>query len=112
MNHSEFETSKIFVIAGISEYVPHGVVVKNILKKTTGNVNAIAIDKGEQVIDELSRFDHFIQIIEGRAEVIIDDISYNLNLGESIIIPANSKSTIQANEKFKMISTIIKSGYE
>ena len=112
MKYSEFEKSKIFSIVGISEYVPHGVVKTNLIKKSTGTVKTIAIDKGENLTEELSRFDHFIQIIEGKAEVLIDGKSYNLNSGESIIIPANSKNTIKANEKFKMISTIIKSGYE
>jgi uncharacterized damage-inducible protein DinB len=32
--------------------------------------------------------------------------------GEGIIIPAHSKHSFTANEQFKMISTIIKSGYE
>jgi hypothetical protein len=32
--------------------------------------------------------------------------------GQSIIIPAHRPNIIKANERFKMISTIIKSGYE
>lgn len=109
---NEFEKSKIFVIDKICDYVPHEVVTKTILKKATGNVDAVSIDIGEQISEELSRFDHLIQIVEGKAEVSIDGISYRLNSGESIIIPSHSKTTIKANERFKMISTRIKSGYE
>jgi quercetin dioxygenase-like cupin family protein len=35
-----------------------------------------------------------------------------LKLGEGIIIPAHAKHGFNANEQFKMISTVIKSGYE
>lgn len=112
MNNPEFKKLTVFAIAGLNDYVPNGVVLKNILNKITGNVNAISIDKGEQLTEKLSRFDHFIQIIEGKAEILVDDQTYHLNSGQCIIIPANSKNTIKANEKFKMISTIIKSGYE
>jgi hypothetical protein len=35
-----------------------------------------------------------------------------LDTGQSIIIPAHTRNIIKANERFKMISTIIKSGYE
>lgn len=112
MKNSEFEKSKIFVTIGMANYVSHGVVIKSILNKATGNVSVIFIDSGEQLTEELSRFDNFIQIIDGKAEVMIEDISYSLNAGQSIIIPSHSKNKIKANEKFKMISTIIKSGYE
>lgn len=61
---------------------------------------------------KISPFDTFIQIIEGKAEIIIDDKTTILKTGEAIIIPAHSKNTIIANERFKMLSTVIKSGYE
>jgi quercetin dioxygenase-like cupin family protein len=88
------------------------VVRKTIIKKTTGNVTAVSFDSGENLTEKISPFDIFIQIIEGRAEILIDDSSQNLKTGEGIIIPAHSRNTIKANERFKMISTIIKSGYE
>ena len=112
MNHPEFKKLKIFDIVDMNDYVAHGVVLKNILNKATGNINVISIDQGEELTEKLSRFDHFIQIIEGKAEILLNEHSYTLNPGQCIIIPANSKNTIKANEKFKMISTIIKSGYE
>lgn len=112
MENPEFEKSKIYTIAELADYMPHTVVVKHILKRATGTVKAVLMDAGEQLAETISRFDHFIQIIEGKAEVFIDDHSFNLASGEFIIIPANSRNTIIANEKSKIISTIIKSGYE
>jgi quercetin dioxygenase-like cupin family protein len=59
-----------------------------------------------------SPFDTFVQVIDGRAEIVINEKSHSLNTGESIIIPAHSRQIIKANERFKMISTIIKSGFD
>jgi quercetin dioxygenase-like cupin family protein len=112
MENTEVENSKIFIIVEIIEYVPNAVVIKTIIKKTTGNVTAVSVDTGENITEKISPFDRFIQIIEGRAEILIDDHSQTLETGQSIIIPAHSKNSIMANERFKMISTIIKSGYE
>ncbi|MBJ7881735.1 cupin [Gelidibacter salicanalis] len=112
MDASEFEKSKIFTVAKMVDYESGGMFMKSILKKATGHVRAVVIAEGEQISENFSRFDHFIQIIEGKANVQIDDNLFTLLTGESIIIPAHSKSTINANERFKMISTIIKSGYE
>jgi quercetin dioxygenase-like cupin family protein len=110
--NQEAEKSKIFIIVEIIEYVPNSVVIKTILKKTTGNVSAVSFDSGEGFAEKTSPFDTFIQVIEGKAEITIDSISNSLSTGQSIIVPAHTKNTIKANERFKMISTVIKSGYE
>jgi len=112
MQHIEIEKSKAFIIVEIIEYVPNAVVIKTIIKKTTGNVSAVSFDSGENLTEKMSPFDTFIQIIEGRAEIFIDEQSHSLETGQAIIIPAHSKNSFKANERFKMISTIIKSGYE
>lgn len=112
MSNQEQEKAKVFIIVEIIEYVPNSVVIKTIIKKTTGNVSAVSFDSGEAMTEKISPFDTFIQVIEGRAEVVIDDKSNLLETGSSIIIPAHTRNTIKANERFKMISTVIKSGYE
>jgi quercetin dioxygenase-like cupin family protein len=72
----------------------------------------MSFDTGEGLTEKTSPFDTFAQIIDGRAEIVIDGKSNLLDTGQSIIIPAHAPNTIIANERFKMILTIIKSGYE
>jgi quercetin dioxygenase-like cupin family protein len=108
----EYEKSKTFIIVEIIEYVPNSIVIKTIIKKTTGNVSAVSFDSGEALTEKSSPFDTFIQVIDGKAEILIDGQSNLLDTGQSIIIPAHIRNIIKANERFKMISTIIKSGYE
>lgn len=112
MENLDFEKSKAFIIVEIIEYVPNSVVSKTIIKKSTGNINAVAFDTGEGLTEKISPFDTFAQIIDGKAEIIIDGKSNILETGQSIIIPAHTSNLVKANERFKMISTIIKSGYE
>jgi quercetin dioxygenase-like cupin family protein len=112
MDNTDIEKSKAFIIVEIIEYVPNSVVTKTIIKKSTGNVSAEAFDIGEGLSEKISPFDTFAQIIDGKAEIVIDGKSHFLNTGQSIIIPAHTPNIIKANERFKMISTIIKSGYE
>ncbi len=112
MEDHELEKSKAFIIVEIIEYVPNAVVIKTIIKKTTGNITAVSFDSGEALPERISPFDIFIQVIEGKAEMLINDISTILDTGQSIIIPAHSHHAIKAKVRFKMLSTIIKSGYE
>jgi quercetin dioxygenase-like cupin family protein len=62
--------------------------------------------------DKISPFDNYVQIIDGAAELVIDKETHLLKLGNGIIIPAHAQHCFNAREKFKIISTIIKSGYE
>lgn len=108
----EMEKSKTHIIVEIIEYVPNSIVSKTIIKKTTGNVTVSSFDEGEELAEKKSPYDNYIQIIDGEAEVIINEKSYKLKLGEGIVIPANAPHCFNANEQFKMISTIIKSETE
>ncbi len=108
----EVEKAKALIIVEIIEYVPNSVVIKTIIKKTTGNVSAVSFDTGEALTEKTTPFDSFVQIIEGNAEIVINGVSNLLNTGQSIIIPAHTSNIVKANERFKMISTIIKSSYE
>jgi quercetin dioxygenase-like cupin family protein len=112
MQANEIEKSITHILIEIIEYVPNSVVTKTIIRKTTGNISVVAIDIGEALTEKISPFDTFIQIIEGNAEVVIDENSNMLHTGEAIIIPAHTSHNVKANERFKMISTVIKSGYE
>ena len=108
----EIEKSKIHILIKIIEYVSNSVVSKTIIRKTSGNISIVAIDTGEALAEKISPFDTFIQIIEGMAEVVIDDQPSILQAGQGIIIPAHTSNIVKANGRFKMISTVIKSGYE
>src|SRR5688572_10277456 len=110
--NTELEKSKSHIIIEIIEYMANSVVIKTIFKKSTGNISIMSFDSGEGLTEKTSPFDTFAQIIEGRAEIVIDKISNLLESGQGIIIPAHSPNFIKPNGRFKMILTIIKSGYE
>ncbi|MBK8983670.1 MAG: cupin domain-containing protein [Ignavibacteria bacterium] len=111
-NEVEIEKSVGLIIVEIIEYAPNSVMVKSIIKKSTGNITAMSFDTGEEFTKRTSPFDTFVQIIDGKAEIVIDGISTSLDKGQSIVIPAHFSYNVKANERFKMILTIIKSGYE
>ena len=109
---TELEKSKSHIIVEIIEYMTNSVVIKTIIKKSTGNISVMSFDSGEGLTEKTSPFDTFAQIIEGKAEIVINNVSHLLNSGEGIIIPAHLPNFIKPNGRFKMISTVIKSGYE
>src|ERR1022692_2046013 len=112
MENTEFEKSKAHITVEIIEYIPNSVVSKTIIKKSTGNISVMSFDTGEGLTEKTSPFDTFAQIIDGETEIVIDGKPVKLHTGESIIIPAHKSNLIKPAGRFKMILTVIKSGYE
>ena len=112
METIEVEKEKAFITVEIIEYVANSVVIKTILKKSTGNITVMSVDTGEGLTEKTSPFDTFAQVIDGRVELVIGDKLNLLEIGESIIIPAHTPNHIRPDGRFKMILTVIKSGYE
>jgi hypothetical protein len=68
---TDLEKSISHIVVEIIEYVPNSVVIKTIRGLT----------------EKTSPFDTFAQIIEGKAEIVIDKRSNVLESGQGIIIP-------------------------
>jgi hypothetical protein len=61
-NKGEIEKSIAHIIVEIIEYVPNAVVIKTILKKSTGNISVMSFDSGEGLNEKTTPFDTFVQI--------------------------------------------------
>ncbi len=102
------ETSKAFLPLESVEYAGGSVVSKTIVKKPGGNITLFAFDRGEGLAEHSSPYEALVQLLDGKAEIIIGGTSYNLETGQSIILPANIPHSLKANEQFKMMLTMIK----
>ncbi len=109
MTSMEFEKSKVFSFAGSVEYADGAIVSKTVLKKESGNISLFAFAKGESLSEHTAPFDAMIQVVDGKAEVIIGGKSCFVKAGQTIIMPANIPHAVIAVEKFKMVLTMIKS---
>ncbi len=102
------EISKTFLPAENIEYANGSVVSKMIVRKPSGNITLFAFDKGEGLAEHSSPHEVLVQVIDGRAEISIGDISHSVDQGHCIILPSNIPHALQANERFKMMLTMIK----
>ena len=101
------------IVVEIADYTPNGIASTVIIKKTTGEVTTMAFEKDTMLSEKTSPFDRFILVLEGMAEIIIEKRINRVATGRAIIIPAHTPASIeQATERFKIMQTVIKSGYE
>ncbi len=105
---SSIKHSEIFDFANIIEYSENGIISKKLIQKPEGSITLFSFDKGQELSEHTAPFDALVQIMEGQAEIIIDKKEHKLSAGESIIMPANIPHAVKADEKFKMLLTMIK----
>ena len=105
---NEFEKASKFRFTSEVDYSEGGIVSKNVLKQANGNISLFAFDKGEGLSTHTAPFDAMVQVLEGKARVVIDGKSHDLEAGETIIMPANLPHSVEATEQFKMLLTMIK----
>ncbi len=106
------DKAKTQIIIELIEYIPHVVVNKTVIKKNTDNITVSSFLEGNEFLEKNAPFDTYIQIIDGIAELSINNRDYMLHMGDGIIIPAHSKHHFNANVQFKMLSTILLSDFE
>ena len=100
--------AKVHIILEIVEYVPDTIVCKTVIKNSGGKLSVVSFDEGEKFCEKTTEYETYVQIIDGKAEVTIGNTKWKLSLGESIIIPVNTIHCFKAEDRFKMISTILK----
>lgn len=105
---SIFEHSNVFRFPTMVDYSAEGIVSKRVLDKPVGTVTLFAFDKDQRLSTHSAPFDAMVQVIEGTAEIVINEQPFTLEAGDTIIMPAGIPHAVNAKEKFKMVLTMIK----
>ena len=95
-------------LASLVEYACDSIVSKTILDKQAGTITLFAFDKGQKLSEHTAPYDAVVQVIDGSAQITIDSKDVNVLPGELIIMPANVPHAVAAEEKFKMLLTMIR----
>ena len=108
MDTQLFSHSQIINFNDKVDYSAEGIVSKRVIQKEKGNVTLFAFDKGQKLSEHSAPFDAMVQVLEGKAEIQINRVPFELTAGQAIIMPANIPHAVNAVEKFKMLLTMIK----
>ncbi len=108
MEKSIFEPANVFRFNEKVEYSPEGIISKRVIDRPVGTVTLFSFDKGQRLSTHSAPFDAMLQVTEGSAEIVINEVPFSLGTGDSIIMPAGIPHAVIATEKFKMVLTMIK----
>ena len=95
-------------MAELVEYATDSIVSKTILDKPIGTITLFAFDKGQRLSEHTAPYDAVVQVIDGRAKLTIGGKEVSVSAGEIIIMPGNVPHAVRADERFKMLLTMIR----
>jgi quercetin dioxygenase-like cupin family protein len=98
---------KILDPKDLISYQDGSVVSRMIVYKKSGTLTLFAFDAGEGLSEHTAPFDAIATIIDGEAEITIEKEQFLLKEGQMIVMPASKPHALHANERFKMLLTMI-----
>lgn len=95
-------------LVSLIEYSNGSIVSKTIVDTPAGTITLFAFDKGQKLSEHTAPYSAVVQIIEGTAKLTIGGKNVTVPAGHVIIMPANVPHAVNAEEKFKMLLTMIR----
>ncbi|MGH4051636.1 MAG: cupin domain-containing protein [Clostridium sp.] len=103
------EFSKVINLKNLISYQEGQVVSRTISQTPTVSISLFSLDKGEGISTHVTPGDAMVQVLDGEAEITIDNNVFNVKSGETIIMPSNVPHGLEARVRFQMLLTVIKS---
>lgn len=89
------------------EYQAGQVVSKTLAQNSALSVTLFAFDKGEEISTHESGGDAMVTCLDGKGKITIDGIEYFLHEGDTIVMPSKHPHAVFAEDKFKMLLTVV-----
>ena len=102
------EKGKVFKATEVIEYTDGGVVSKEFIHSNAGSVTVFSFDAGQGLSEHTAPFDALIQVIDGVMQLTVEGRTFNIKAGETFIIPSGAHHSVKAEERFKMMITMIR----
>ena len=101
------EHSIAFPLADQVTYQPGQIVSKTLAQNSLHSLTLFAFDKGEEISSHESRGDAFVIALDGVGKITIAGKEHLLHQGEAIIMPTQVSHAVYAEERFKMLLTVL-----
>jgi quercetin dioxygenase-like cupin family protein len=99
---------KAQALAELVEYAKDSIVSKAILNKSVGTLTLFAFDAGQSLSEHTAPYDAVVQVLDGSARLRIGGQDKIVSEGQIIIMPANVPHAVNAEERFKMLLTMVR----
>ena len=101
------DKSEVLVLKEQIDYQKNQIASKILAQNKHVSITLFSFDEGEDISTHESRGDAFVTCLDGVGEITIDDKTYELHEGESIVMPANHPHSVLGKTQFKMLLVVV-----
>lgn len=101
------EFSKVLNMEDLVAYQEGQVVSRTLAQGKNVSVTLFAFDKDEEISTHSSGGDAMVYILDGKAEITVGGEIFNLQKGETMVMPAGVPHALRAEERFKMLLVVV-----
>ena len=83
------------------------VVSKTLVQNQAVSVTLFSFAKDEEISTHQSLGDAFVTCLDGVGRITIDGVDYELQEGDSIVMPAQHPHAVYGKENFKMLLVVV-----
>ena len=91
------------------DYAAGAIVSRTLAENESGTITLFAFDVDQGLSEHTAPFDAFVQILDGKAEIVIAGKPVEARAGQIVLMPANIPHALKAIEPFKMLLTMLRS---
>ena len=107
-NTAELEPSKTHNLNNLLDYATGSVVSRTIARKKSGTITLFSFDAGQELSEHSAPYDAIVQVLDGQVRLVIGGREVIASVGDIVVMPANIPHAVYADQKFKMLLTMIK----
>jgi quercetin dioxygenase-like cupin family protein len=100
--------SEVLELGNLIDYQTGATVSRTLVDREAATLTVFAFDESESLSEHTAPHDALLQVLEGTATITIDGEDYELEGGESIVMPANVPHAVAADTRFKMFLTMVR----
>jgi quercetin dioxygenase-like cupin family protein len=104
----EAREPRVEKVADLVGYQDGSVVSRKLVSAGGGNITLFAFAAGEGLSEHTTPFTAWVQVIEGEARISIDGTQHTVATGEVLLLPASRPHALHAEQRFKMLLTMIR----
>ncbi len=100
---------RVLNLSELVSYQDGSIVSRTVVDKKAGTITVFAFDEGQSLSEHTAPYDAVVEVVDGMGTVTIEKNDHSLGAGQTIIMPANIPHAVRADQRFKMVLTMIRS---
>ncbi|NUQ68164.1 MAG: cupin domain-containing protein [Phycisphaerales bacterium] len=107
---TDADTPRFLGLGDACPITPGATVSKPLLNLPEGKVVIFAMDQGQEMSEHAAPFAAAVHVLDGRLRFTIDGQTREMGPHDWLVMPANARHSLKANEPTRFLLTLFKRG--